>query len=85
MKEKFDLITADFAFVRWLGNHKGIEEVTKTWAWASYRETLHGLVGREKVNCGSRFSYLQFHPMKEFPKCRTTIRSCAPIVKAISV
>ena len=31
MKEKFDLITADFAYVRWLGDRKGIEEVTKTW------------------------------------------------------
>jgi uncharacterized protein YecE (DUF72 family) len=31
MKEKFDLITADFTYVRWLGNRKGIEERTKTW------------------------------------------------------
>jgi uncharacterized protein YecE (DUF72 family) len=31
MKEKFDLITADFTYVRWLGDRKGIEEVTKTW------------------------------------------------------
>jgi uncharacterized protein YecE (DUF72 family) len=31
MKEKFDLITADFAYVRWLGDGKGIEEQTKTW------------------------------------------------------
>jgi len=31
MKQKIDLITADFAYVRWLGNRKGIEEVTKTW------------------------------------------------------
>jgi uncharacterized protein YecE (DUF72 family) len=31
MKEKFDLITADFAYVRWLGDRKGIERVTKTW------------------------------------------------------
>jgi uncharacterized protein YecE (DUF72 family) len=31
MKEKFDLITADFAYVRWLGDRKGIEKVTKTW------------------------------------------------------
>ncbi len=28
---KFDLITSDFAYVRWLGDRKGIEEVTKTW------------------------------------------------------
>jgi uncharacterized protein YecE (DUF72 family) len=31
MNEKFDLITADFAYVRWLGDRKGIEEQTKTW------------------------------------------------------
>src|SRR2546421_6704557 len=31
MKEKFDLATADFAYVRWLGNRKEIEEQTTTW------------------------------------------------------
>src|SRR5713226_5726392 len=31
MKEKFDLITADFTYVRWLGDRKGTEEQTKTW------------------------------------------------------
>jgi uncharacterized protein YecE (DUF72 family) len=31
MKEPMDLVTADFAYVRWLGNRKGIEEVTTTW------------------------------------------------------
>jgi uncharacterized protein YecE (DUF72 family) len=31
MKEKFNLITADFTYVRWLGDRKGIERVTKTW------------------------------------------------------
>jgi uncharacterized protein YecE (DUF72 family) len=31
MKDKFDLITADFAYVRWLGDRKAIEEQTKTW------------------------------------------------------
>ena len=31
MKEKFDPITADFAYVRWLGDRKGIEEQTTTW------------------------------------------------------
>ena len=31
MKSKFDLVTADFAYVRWLGDRKGIETVTKTW------------------------------------------------------
>lgn len=31
MKTKFDLVTADFAYVRWLGDRKGVETVTKTW------------------------------------------------------
>src|SRR6266852_3913221 len=31
MKDSFDLITADFTYVRWLGDRKGIEEKTKTW------------------------------------------------------
>jgi uncharacterized protein YecE (DUF72 family) len=31
IKEKFDLITADFTCVRWLGDRKGIEGQTKTW------------------------------------------------------
>jgi uncharacterized protein YecE (DUF72 family) len=31
MKDKFDLITADFTYVRWLGDRKGIEEQTTTW------------------------------------------------------
>ena len=29
--KKLDPITADFTYVRWLGDRKGIEEVTKTW------------------------------------------------------
>jgi uncharacterized protein YecE (DUF72 family) len=29
--EKFDPITADFTYIRWLGDRKGIEENTKTW------------------------------------------------------
>ena len=29
--EKFDPITADFAYVRWLGDRKAIEEQTKVW------------------------------------------------------
>ena len=29
--DRFDPITADFAYVRWLGDRKGIEEKTKTW------------------------------------------------------
>jgi uncharacterized protein YecE (DUF72 family) len=31
MKEKFDLVAADFAYVRWLGDRKGIEKQTTTW------------------------------------------------------
>jgi uncharacterized protein YecE (DUF72 family) len=31
MKEKFDMITADFAYVRWLGHRKKIEKQTTTW------------------------------------------------------
>ena len=31
MKEKFDLVTADFAYVRWLGDRHGIEKQTMTW------------------------------------------------------
>ena len=30
-KDKFDFVTADFVFVRWLGDRKRIEEQTKTW------------------------------------------------------
>ncbi|MBI1941860.1 MAG: DUF72 domain-containing protein [Acidobacteria bacterium] len=28
---KFDLVTADFAYIRWLGDRKGIEEKTQHW------------------------------------------------------
>lgn len=31
MKEKLDLVTTDFAYVRWLGDRHGIEEVTQSW------------------------------------------------------
>jgi len=30
-KKDFDVLTADFAYVRLLGDRKGIEEITKTW------------------------------------------------------
>jgi len=51
--EKFDPITADFTYVRWLGDRKGIEEQTKTWdkiiidrsaelaEWVEVLKTLH--------------------------------------------
>jgi uncharacterized protein YecE (DUF72 family) len=31
MEEKCELITADFTYVRWLGDRKGIEELTESW------------------------------------------------------
>ena len=31
MKEKFDLVTTDFAYVRWLGDRHGIEKITRVW------------------------------------------------------
>ena len=31
LKQKVDLVTADFAYVRWLGDLKGIEKQTTTW------------------------------------------------------
>jgi len=31
LKQKFDLVTADFAYVRWFGDRKGIEKQTTTW------------------------------------------------------
>jgi len=27
----YDLITADFSYIRWLGNRKDIEKLTTTW------------------------------------------------------
>ena len=31
LSQKFDPITADWAYIRWLGDRKGIERITKTW------------------------------------------------------
>ncbi|HEV3419600.1 MAG TPA: DUF72 domain-containing protein [Candidatus Acidoferrum sp.] len=31
MKDKFDMITANFAYVRWLGDRHGIEKITQVW------------------------------------------------------
>jgi uncharacterized protein YecE (DUF72 family) len=54
--EKFDLITADFAYVRWLGDRKGIEAKTKQWdktivdrrdELTKWAELLRGLVSRD--------------------------------------
>jgi uncharacterized protein YecE (DUF72 family) len=30
-KDKLNIVTADFTYVRWLGDRKGIEEMTRTW------------------------------------------------------
>ena len=30
-KKKFDWVTTDFVYVRWLGDRKGIETLTTTW------------------------------------------------------
>jgi uncharacterized protein YecE (DUF72 family) len=29
--EKYDPVTADFTYIRWLGDRKGIEKITKVW------------------------------------------------------
>ncbi len=53
---KFDPITADFTYVRWLGDRKGIEEKTKTWdktivnrkaELADWAAMLHQVAARE--------------------------------------
>lgn len=31
LAEKFDVLTADFTYIRWIGDRKGIEKQTKTW------------------------------------------------------
>jgi uncharacterized protein YecE (DUF72 family) len=58
MKEKFDLITADFAYVRWLGDRKGIEKQTTTWDKTvvdriddlkNWVELLRGLVTDKRI------------------------------------
>ena len=58
MKEKFDLVTTDWTYVRWLGNRKCIEAETKTWDkvivdWKSdlknWVEVLKQMVNTKKV------------------------------------
>jgi uncharacterized protein YecE (DUF72 family) len=58
MKEKFDLVTSDFAYVRWLGDRKGIEKQTTTWDKTivdrqedlrNWVELLRRLVGDKRV------------------------------------
>lgn len=58
MKEKFDLVTGDFAYVRWLGDRKGIEKQTTTWDKTivdrqedlrNWVELLRRLVGDKRI------------------------------------
>lgn len=41
LAEKFDPITADWTYIRWLGYRKGIEEITKTWNKVVVDRTQH--------------------------------------------
>jgi uncharacterized protein YecE (DUF72 family) len=58
MKEQFDLVTGDFAYVRWLGDRKGIEKQTTTWDKTivdrqedlrNWVELLRRLVGDKRI------------------------------------
>jgi uncharacterized protein YecE (DUF72 family) len=68
MKEKFDLITADFAYVRWLGDRKGIEKQTTTWDKVVFERTgdlrnwvdvLKDMVNNKKIR--KLFAYANNH------------------------
>jgi uncharacterized protein YecE (DUF72 family) len=41
LKEKFDPITADFTYIRWLGDRKGLEEITKSFDKTVVDRTNH--------------------------------------------
>jgi uncharacterized protein YecE (DUF72 family) len=65
LKEKLDWVTADFTYVRWLGDRKGIEEQTKTWDkiivdrrgdLKKWVEVLKGLVLNKKLRKLSAFA-----------------------------
>jgi len=58
LKERFDLVTADFAYVRWLGDRKRIEKQTTTWDKTvidrtddlkNWVELLRGLVTDKRI------------------------------------
>jgi uncharacterized protein YecE (DUF72 family) len=53
MQDKFDLITSDFTYVRWLGDRKGIEERSTASRFCSIAETSSALKGCSF--CGFRF------------------------------
>ncbi len=70
--EKFDPITADFTYVRWLGDRKGIEEQTKVWdkvivdrrAELSEWSEILGKVHKRKIQiyCYANNHYAGFGP-----------------------
>jgi uncharacterized protein YecE (DUF72 family) len=41
LKEKFDPITADFTYIRWLGDRKGLEQITKSFDKTVVDRTNH--------------------------------------------
>jgi uncharacterized protein YecE (DUF72 family) len=58
MKEKFDLVTTDFVYVRWLGDRHGIEKITRVWDTTvvdrteelrNWVEILKGMVANKKI------------------------------------
>jgi len=68
LKEPLDLITADFAYVRWLGSRKGIEEQTTTWDKTvvdrksdleNWVEVLHRVVNDKRMR--KIFAYANNH------------------------
>jgi uncharacterized protein YecE (DUF72 family) len=78
--EKFDPITADFTYVRWLGDRKGIEERTKVWnkvivdrsrelsEWAD----VLGKVAKRKIQI---YAYANNHYAGYAPATAETIRN----------
>jgi uncharacterized protein YecE (DUF72 family) len=65
-KKKFDFVTTDFVYVRWLGDRHGIETLTKTWdkTVVDRTEDLKNWVGlfREFVARGLKiFAYANNH------------------------
>lgn len=59
---KFDFVTADFVYVRWLGDRKGIEEQTKIWDktvvdrrgdLVKWVELFRQFVSRDRNNAGA--------------------------------
>jgi len=63
-EEKFDLITSDLAYVRWLGDRKGIEKLTENWdkAIVDRRSDLKNWVDllKQMVNTGKILKLFAF-------------------------